>query len=110
MIYTSYFSSKKYNIELGVSIARYANFWKGEICQELFPSKELLADYKADLINESQYKARYVVETLSKLNPKELAAKLNNKVLLCYEKSGDFCHRHIVADWFNQNGIACEEL
>ena len=20
-------------------------------------------------------------------------------ILLCYEKSGDFCHRHIVADW-----------
>ena len=23
-------------------------------------------------------------------------------VLLCYEKSGDFCHRHLVADWLNK--------
>ena len=30
-------------------------------------------------------------------------------VLLCYEKRGDFCHRHLVADWLNKNGFNCEE-
>ena len=33
----------------------------------------------------------------------------NNKnfdiVLLCYEKPDEFCHRHLVAEWFNRNGI-----
>ena len=29
--------------------------------------------------------------------------------LICYEKPTDFCHRHLVADWFNKNGILCEE-
>ena len=29
--------------------------------------------------------------------------------LICYEKPSDFCHRHLVADWFNKNGIECKE-
>ena len=29
--------------------------------------------------------------------------------LICYEKPTDFCHRHLVADWFNKNGIRCKE-
>ena len=30
--------------------------------------------------------------------------------LICFEKPTDFCHRHLVANWFNQNLIACEEI
>lgn len=29
--------------------------------------------------------------------------------LICYEKPSDFCHRHLVAEWLNQNGYKCEE-
>ena len=29
--------------------------------------------------------------------------------LICYEKPSDFCHRHLVSDWFNKNLVACEE-
>lgn len=29
--------------------------------------------------------------------------------LVCYEKPQDFCHRHIVASWLNDNGIKVEE-
>ena len=29
--------------------------------------------------------------------------------LVCYEKPGDFCHRHLVADWLNEAGYQCEE-
>lgn len=29
--------------------------------------------------------------------------------LICYEKPSDFCHRHLVAEWLNQNGFKCEE-
>ena len=28
----------------------------------------------------------------------------------CYEKPSDFCHRHLVADWLNKNGVECKEL
>jgi hypothetical protein len=30
--------------------------------------------------------------------------------LLCYEKPSDFCHRHLVADWLNENGYDVKEL
>ena len=110
MIYTSYFSSRKWELSKGISIARYVKFWEGETYPLLFPSQNLLSDYKNGLINEKEYERRYVYETLSKLNPKEVYEALDGKVLLCYEKTGDFCHRHIVAKWLIDNGFKCEEL
>ena len=29
--------------------------------------------------------------------------------LICYEKPSDFCHRHLVAEWFRNHGHNCEE-
>ena len=29
--------------------------------------------------------------------------------LVCYDKTCDFCHRHLVADWFSSHGIQVEE-
>ena len=29
-------------------------------------------------------------------------------VLVCFEKDG-FCHRHLIAEWFNSHGIECKE-
>ena len=29
----------------------------------------------------------------------------DNICLICYKKSDNFCYRHLVADWFNKNGI-----
>ena len=117
MIYTSYFSSKKYNKDQGISIARYNKFWQGETYPDLFPSTTLLAWWKS-LPEESQkckdyqriYFEAYKQETLDKLNPHKVAADLENRILLCYEKSEDFCHRHIVAAWLRHYGYNAEEL
>ena len=117
MIYTSYFSSKKYNKDQGISIARYNKFWQGETYPDLFPSTTLLAWWKS-LPEESQkckdyqqiYFEAYKQETLDKLNPHKVAADLENRVLLCYEKSEDFCHRHIISAWLRHYGYNAEEL
>lgn len=117
MIYTSYFSSKKYNKEHGISISRWNKFWQGESYPELFPSESLLKWWKSlpeELQTQNYYQQLYFTyykqETLDKLNPHKVAADLENKVLLCYEKSSDFCHRHIVAAWLRHYGYNCEEL
>ena len=117
MIYTSYFSSKKYNKEDGVSIARYNNFWKGETYPNLYPSEELLNWFKKidkvdqnDIWFTEQYERAYYEEILNKLDPHKVAADLEGKVLLCYEKSEDFCHRHLVAAWLNSYGYKVQEL
>lgn len=117
MIYTSYFSSKKYNKEDGISIARYNKFWDGESYPLLYPSANLLAWWKKlpkkeqyNIWLRDQYEQAYFYETLNKLNPHIVAAELEGKVLLCYEKSEDFCHRHIVAKWLERYGYEVKEL
>lgn len=29
--------------------------------------------------------------------------------LLCYEKSDDFCHRHLLSKWLSEHGYSCSE-
>ena len=36
-------------------------------------------------------------------------AGYNDVALVCYEKTGDFCHRHLVADWLRSAGYEVEE-
>ena len=120
MIKTSYFANvKKLNIpvEKCVAITLGAAFWKGEKANELVPTKELLNWWKSlskeeQLSKEYQlkYKKEYVRTVLNKLNPKEIYEKYNNKIFLCFEKTGDFCHRHIVSSWLKYHGFECEEL
>lgn len=117
MIYTSYFASKNYNKDQGISISRYNKFWQGESYPDLYPSSNLLAWWKSlspeaqqSEICQQEYFRYYKQETLDKLNPHIVAKDLDNKVLLCYEKSADFCHRHIIAAWLRHYGYEVEEL
>ena len=117
MIYTSYFSSHKYQPEAGISISRWCSFWKGPTFKELAPSERLITWWKSlpktiQDLSESQarYEQVYLEETLSRLSPAEIAWKLDGMVLLCFEKPQDFCHRHIVAKWLRAAGFGCEEL
>lgn len=111
MIYTSYFSSKKYDPENAVAITAWTpKWWKGKVYQKLAPPFDLLWNYKNGYVNEEEYKEWFIRAKLDKLNPYEVYHELDNKVLLCFEKTGDFCHRHIVAEWLQKNGYECEEL
>ena len=108
-IYRSYFAKLKNIVEAGyypISITRYPP--KGLNIPEIklfAPSVELLNKIKSGEIDEGEYEKLYrnemskfdfnlVLETFNRIS-------LNNDgkdlVLLCYEKSGDFCHRHIFA-------------
>ena len=50
--------------------------------------------------NNRYYVQEYWNQVLSKLDPDKVYRELDYSVLLCYEPSGEFCHRHIVAAWF----------
>lgn len=50
--------------------------------------------------NNRYYVQEYWNQVLQKLNPEEVYQKLDNSILLCYESNDKFCHRHIVAAWF----------
>jgi len=119
MIHTSYYANipaikKELNSkEKLVSISLYPpSYLKSQISHapELAPSKKLLADYKNGLVNDEQYTEIYINETLSKLNPAEIFKKYDGKVFLCFEKTGDFCHRNIVSKWLRDNGFESGEI
>lgn len=121
MIYTSYFAMIK-RLPKGVkclAVTRWTPKWyKGVSSLKLAPSASALSDYKKTG-DFNTFSKRYETEVLSKLNVDGLLSYFKNKlgvdplkddiVLLCYERSDSPCHRHLVRDWLNKNGVPCEE-
>lgn len=109
MIQTSYFykAGKKPN---AVSIALKSPFWfKGKQYPALAPTEELL-EFWRETHDEEEYAKRYIKEVLSKLDPQRVYEDLDGSILLCWENSDQFCHRHIVAMWLEKNlGIEVPE-
>jgi len=84
--------------------------FKGTIYTKLAPTYDLLNKWKNKKINEKEYTEEYL-QILNKLDPHKIYQQLGeDAILLCYEKSGDFCHRYIVANWFKKYGYDVEEL
>lgn len=107
MIYTSYYA--KYKGKNGVSISKGANWFEGETYIPLVPDWSLIKAYKLGEITEKEYRKAYIKQ-LKQLDVHEVYKYLDGKVLLCFEKTGDFCHRHIVQEWFNRARYSCKEL
>lgn len=117
MIYTSYFAKLR-NIPsdiFPVSIAgkppiSYANAQY----KHLAPKYEFFMEWKKNHDND-YYIKHYKAEVLNTLSAKYVVDWLyklsggKDVVLLCYEKPGDFCHRHLVAEWLKENGFDCNE-
>lgn len=122
MIYTSYFVKLKelenHNI-IPISICGKAPEWyKGLQYKKLAPRYGFFMEWKKNCDNE-YYIEHFQAEVLDKLIVcevlgdlfalKSLDDKSREIALICYEKPSDFCHRHLVAKWLNQNGYKCEE-
>jgi uncharacterized protein YeaO (DUF488 family) len=66
-------------------------------------------------IDSKEYEKRFRA-ILKKLSARSLYKELTatygpDVTLLCYEKPTDFCHRHIVASWFEDEvGVKIPEL
>lgn len=135
MIYTSYFAyfNNKQHPENLISIATGNPKWFGETKNypNLSPGWGIVNPYKTAFKKIEQktnaqigdivitnleelknwYIHTYYNNVLSKLNPFKVYEDLDNKIILCYEKPGDFCHRYIVASWLEMNlGIKIPEL
>ena len=112
MIYTSYYANyRKFKGMFRVSISRTApsNSYDLQLTK-LAPTAELLQDYKSNFITNEEYTSVYNNQLLRLENDgyiakvvKDLSTLQEDVVLLCYEKKGDFCHRHLLAEWFNNN-------
>ena len=120
-IWTGYYAKMKKYKEIGlvpVSIAYGTPIWyEGETCFELAPPRKLLMKYKDGVISSDEYATEYnsflgkvdwsmIIEKLFKISDKHDGSDL---VLVCFEKSGDFCHRHLLAEYLTKHGLKVEE-
>lgn len=125
-LYTSYFANwrkyKQINAFL-ISITRfppkYIDFNKEGICHWpiLAPSKDLLNAYKEGLLSEDDFRKEYIIQISSNIESTKALNTIRNTlnngtnvILICYEKSSDFCHRHILAEIFDETGYNVKEV
>lgn len=105
---TSYYSrASKSNLENTVAIsAGIPKWYKGRSYKKLAPPRWLIHE-----ANESIYTKKYNELVLDKLDPVEVYNELGeNAILLCWEKAGEFCHRRLVAQWFERTlGVVVDE-
>lgn len=81
--------------------------WKAsedEIERKLIEHEITIDEYKKlKEISQNHYINKFYNIVLKKLNPKDIADKLENCVMLCFEKPNKFCHRFLVASWLEIN-------
>lgn len=118
MIYTGYYAKLKKYTEDGlipISIAmKTPKFYTGTEFKALAPTWNIFSKWKSGEISNDQYIELFKKEVLDKLNKVQIKNFLNSFkddiILLCYEKSSDFCHRHIVGQWIsNEFNIEVQE-
>lgn len=115
-MFTSYFAKTKKLLDSGytnlVAISGYIpEFYKKQMevdnrlsrCIELAPKKDWFFQWKNGDFDNNKYIELYYETVLNKLNINELYNNLgDDAILLCYEKPGDFCHRHLVSKYFKE--------
>lgn len=122
-LFTSYFANQR-NFPIGsvpIAICAKAPDWfNGPCYKSLAPKYETLMNYKNGG-SWSDYVKDFKETVLYCRNIKDIMTDLEDIVhtqtteddpvvlLLCYEKPSDPCHRHLVANWFYDNGVECTE-
>ena len=94
-----------------IAISRYLpkNINLTQILELAPPSWLIKEKNQGKFIEEFQKR----LECLDSMEVYELLKSISKEkvpVLLCYEKPGEFCHRHIIAEWFEKAGIRVKEL
>jgi len=119
---TSFYKSDR--VHWGIELVRVSNIppwwlyfsrpWLRGIrtYKPLYPPKDLYWDYLNGKISDEQYRIRYHIKVLSKLNPEKVYQDLGqDTTILCFCKQGNFCHREVIAEWFYDHlGIEVPEL
>lgn len=108
-IYTSYYAKTKSLIEnniIPISVSLFTpKYLKNEIKIHL---KNLAPTYIMLSMEEDIYTPKYK-KILNKLNYNDVINDIRfftrdkDCALMCYETPDDFCHRHLLAEWLNEN-------
>ncbi len=110
---TSYFAKQRYtnrDMNLVAICLRKPKWFNCKHYTKLAPTQECLSEYNR-LGNKDVFVKRYTEEVLDKLDPHEVYKELGeDAILLCYERSSDFCHRHLIAAWLVKAGYDVSEI
>jgi len=116
--YTTYYANVR-NLPkdvVPISIAGWApDGWKGLEYKKLAPKKWFFDEWKKTGDNDF-YVKNFKKEVLDKLSANDVWNELRKLsggapfALVCYEKPTDFCHRHLVAEWLDENGYEIKEF
>lgn len=100
---TSYFAIS-YSLPNAISIAaKSPDFFIGKEYLPLAPTWQIYSDYQKTH-NIHEYTERYIEEILFPLDPQQVFEELGKySILLCWEAPDKFCHRRIVAKWFEDS-------
>ena len=123
MIYTSYYGNHrnfpKNSLYIQISTSSPDRFIPSFFIKAVFPDwNTMVKPYKEGLINEAEYTKRYrkkldsnkgeILKTMKAFDSSRFKERAT--IMLCYCKKGNFCHRNILREWLNENGIDCKEL
>lgn len=120
MIYTGYYAKLKKYKEFGIEpvaiSGKVPDFYEGFRYPDFAPRYNFFKKWKDGEIDNKGYEKEYrahldmLVKDDIEFDFKEYNTQGHDCVLLCYEKPGDFCHRHILANWLEENfGFKVEE-
>ena len=114
-LYTSYWSKVKALQNSGIQPIAICigkpKWWAGRSLDMLAPSWAMM-----HLDNEGY--CREYRKKLARMDPQKVLdaikamhdwGKYEDVALMCYEKNPEDCHRSMVSEWLNENGIECEE-
>lgn len=120
MYFTGYFARTRLYKDNGLAVAPIAGSMPRNIrltddalnqtFQKMFaPEKESFLKWKSGGMTNEEYLEKYKEQVLDPLDKKVVKDTLDyfsNKypegiVLLCYEKTGDFCHRYTLAEYLS---------
>ena len=108
---TSYFSKSGKNPK-SISIAGSSpKGFIGKKYAPLTPTWEMVRKYKLTG-DEKTYREKYFKLIMERgLTPMKIYNDLGEgAIMLCWEKSGSFCHRHLIAEWMEKSGIKVTEI
>lgn len=123
MIYTTNFAHIRHLPQyiIPVAISRSITFpGFGDMLryQKLTPTADVLIHWHMTH-DEKRYIQAFHNQVLDGLSAQETVNELMQLIgndgskdiaLICYEKSTDFCHRHLVAKWLCENGFRSGEI
>ena len=117
-IYTGSYATCKVGNLISISGDRGkgASF-KGKAISQLAPKREFWKVWHnnigkiSEIENTKYYIREYYKQVLYNVDILQLLKNEENPILLCYESSCDFCHRHILAEYINiKYGIEVKEI